>query len=93
MPQIQPRLIRFRDAPAYCGMSESFFNSRIRPLIAIEIVDGSKFLAFDRLDLDDAIDEYKRLYGNPKDNQNNEISEKQKVNIYEQALHNKQNKD
>lgn len=60
---IVPRLIRYKDAPYYCGMDKSFFESRIRPNLPVEIRDGSKFVAFDRSDLDSAIDDYKTRVG------------------------------
>ncbi len=60
---IVPRLIRYKDAPYYCGMDKSFFESRIRPNLPVELRDGSKFVAFDRNDLDSAIDDYKTRVG------------------------------
>ena len=60
---IVPRLIRYKDAPHYCGMDKSFFESRIRPNLPVELRDGSKFVAFDRIDLDSAIDDYKLQVG------------------------------
>jgi len=39
------------------------FDRCIRPLIKIELRDGPKFVAFDRTDLDEAIDDYKQLVG------------------------------
>lgn len=71
--QAQPRLIRHRDAPGYCGMDKTMFNETIRPLIDIEIHCGSKFLAYDRYDLDSAIDLFKQLNGKAKDDQQNKI--------------------
>lgn len=61
--EIQPRIIRMRDAPRYCGMDKNRFNSEIRPLIPVEINIGVQGIGFDRLDLDTAIEEYKRRNG------------------------------
>lgn len=69
--QFQPRIIRLGDAPAYCGMGRTKFDQQIRPLIEIEIQDGPGFVAFDRYDLDAAIDQYKQLNGVSKSNQQN----------------------
>jgi hypothetical protein len=63
LDMIVPRLIRYKDAPRYCGMDKSFFESRIRPNLPVELRDGNKFVAFDRFDLDSAIDEYKVQVG------------------------------
>jgi integrase len=46
-----PRLLRFRDAPAYLGMDKNRFNREVRPSVA-EIRIGVQGIAFDRLDLD-----------------------------------------
>lgn len=54
--QILPRLLRFRDAPAYLGMDRIRFNSDVRPFVA-EIRIGSQGIAFDRLDLDAWVDQ------------------------------------
>ncbi|WP_262964334.1 hypothetical protein [Methylobacter psychrophilus] len=63
LKMIVPRLIRYKDAPRYCGMDKSFFDSRIRPNLPVELRDGSKFVAFDRIDLDFAIEGYKDRVG------------------------------
>lgn len=55
---IEVRLIRYRDAHNYCAMGQTMFDQRIRPLIKNEIRDGPKFVAYDKKDLDEAIDEY-----------------------------------
>ena len=61
---IVPRLIRLRDAPRYVGMDPNRFNAEVRPyLIAIPI--GKQGIAFDRLDLDAWVDEYKGRNGCP----------------------------
>ena len=62
--QLLPRLIRFRDAPTYLGMDRNRFNNEVRPHItAIPI--GIQGIAFDRLDLDAWVEQYKRCNGCP----------------------------
>jgi predicted DNA-binding transcriptional regulator AlpA len=61
---LQPRFIRARDAHGYCGMSRSLFNEVIRPTL-IEIPIGRQGIAFDRLELDAALDDYKQRNGRP----------------------------
>jgi len=56
------RLVRKRDAPAYCGMDKSLFDKHIRPLIETEICAGPKFVAFDIYDLNAAIDTFKETH-------------------------------
>lgn len=61
---MQPRLIRLRDAANYLGMDRNRFNSEVRPfLISLKI--GQQGIAFDRLDLDQWADEFKRHQGKP----------------------------
>ncbi len=55
---ILPRLIRFRDAPRYLGMDRNRFNAEVRPYVT-EIPIGSQGIAFDRLDLDAWVEQYK----------------------------------
>ncbi len=43
---ILPRLIRYRDAPAYLGMDPNRFNKEVRPFVA-EIRIGKQGVAFD----------------------------------------------
>ena len=65
MPQpgpITPRLIRLRDAPFYLGMDRSRFNTEVRPSL-VEIRIGRQGVAFDRLDLDAWVDQYKSRSG------------------------------
>lgn len=64
MAIIQPRFIRWRDAPAYLGMCKTVFAADVRPHL-VEIPIGSRGLAFDRLDLDAWADEYKARNGRP----------------------------
>ena len=61
---ILPRLIRLRDAPGYCGMDPNRFNDEVRPHL-IEIPIGKQGVAFDRLDLDAWVDQYKERNGRP----------------------------
>jgi integrase len=62
--QLLPRLIRLRDAPAYLGMDRNRFNSEVRPHIT-EIPIGIQGIAFDRLDLDAWVEQYKHCSGRP----------------------------
>jgi hypothetical protein len=59
-----PRIIRFRDAPAYLGMDRARFNAEVRPYLT-EIPIGKQGIGFDRLDLDAWADEYKARNGRP----------------------------
>jgi hypothetical protein len=61
-PAVQPRIIRFRDVPGYLGMDRNRFNADVRPhLIPI----GIQGIAFDRLELDAWVDDYKFRNGRP----------------------------
>ncbi len=61
---MQPRLIRIRDIPHYLGMDINRFNKEVRPsLVAIPI--GKQGIAFDRLDLDEWVEQYKHRNGHP----------------------------
>ena len=62
--QLLPRLVRLRDAPGYLGMDRHRFNDEVRPNMT-EIPIGSQGVAFDRLDLDAWVDDYKRCSGRP----------------------------
>src|SRR3990167_4077997 len=59
-----PRLIRLKDVSNYIGMDRNRFNSLVRPNL-IEIHIGTQGIAFDRLDLDAWIDQYKQRSGRP----------------------------
>jgi len=59
-----PRLVRFRDAPAYLGMDRNRFNTEVRPGLT-EIPIGRQGIAFDRLELDAWVDDYKSRNGRP----------------------------
>ena len=61
---ITPRLIRLRDAPFYIGMDRNRFNAEVRPYL-VEIQVGKQGIAFDRLDLDVWVDQYKSRNGRP----------------------------
>lgn len=66
--QIEPRIIRAKWAPGYCGMNASQFNDEIR-LYVTEIPVGERGIGFDRLDLDEALDEYKKRCGRAPDSE------------------------
>lgn len=59
-----PRLVRFRDAPAYLGMDRNRFNSEVRPFLTI-IPIGQQGIAFNRLELDAWVDDYISRNGRP----------------------------
>jgi hypothetical protein len=61
---IIPRLIRLRDAPAYVAMDRNRFNTTVRPNLT-EITIGKQGIAFDRLELDAWVEEYKSRIGRP----------------------------
>ncbi len=61
---MQPRLIRLRDAPNYLGMDRHRFNEEVRPYLTV-IPIGEIGIAFDRLDLDAWVDDYKQCKGCP----------------------------
>ena len=62
--QILPRLIRLRDAAHYLGMDPNRFNAEVRPYLTT-IPIGRQGIAFDRIDLDAWVDEYKSRNGRP----------------------------
>ena len=59
-----PRLIRLRDAPFYLGMDPNRFNEEVRPYL-VEIPIGKQGVAFDRVDLDAWVNQYKKSHGRP----------------------------
>ncbi len=63
-PCLLPRLIRLRNAPFYLGMDRNRFNKEVRPYVT-EIRIGEQGIAFDRLDLDAWVDDYKSRNGRP----------------------------
>ena len=60
--QLQPRLIRLKDAPKYLGMDKNKFNKEVRPTLN-EIRLSKQAVAFDRLDLDAWVEHYKQCNG------------------------------
>ena len=70
--QIQPRLIRLRDAPAYLGMDRNRFNREVRPTLT-ELRIGRQGVAFDRLEMDAWVDHYMRCNGRPARNRGDEV--------------------
>ena len=62
--QLLPRFIRFRDAPFYLGMDRNRFNAEVRPHLT-KIPIGSRGIAFDRLELDAWVEDYKSRNGRP----------------------------
>ena len=52
-----PRLVRLRDAPHYLGMDRNRFNRDVRPHLT-NIPIGRQGIAFDRLELDDWVEDY-----------------------------------
>jgi hypothetical protein len=61
---VQPRIVRFRDAPTYCGMDRNRFNTEARPFLT-EIPIGKQGIGFDRLELDAWVDHYVAFNGRP----------------------------
>ena len=59
-----PRVIRLRDAARYLGMDRNRFNREVRPCLN-EFPIGIQGIAFDRLDLDAWLDDYKSRNGRP----------------------------
>jgi hypothetical protein len=59
-----PRVIRLRDAPTYLGMDRNRFQTEVRPYVT-EMPMGTQGVAFDRLELDDWLDDYKARNGRP----------------------------
>jgi hypothetical protein len=59
-----PRVIRLRDAAAYLGMDKNRFDREVRPHV-LEFPIGDQGVGFDRLDLDNWLDDYKARNGRP----------------------------
>lgn len=55
--RIVPRILRYRSAPAYLGMSRDEFNKTVRPFVK-EFPIGSRGVGFDRYELDEWADGY-----------------------------------
>ena len=62
--KVQPRIIRFRDAPFYLGMDRNRFNVEVRPYLT-EVPIGKQGVGFDRLELDAWLDDYIARNGRP----------------------------
>jgi hypothetical protein len=62
--KLQPRIVRFRDAPFYLGMDRNRFNAEVRPYLT-EVPIGKQGVGFDRLELDAWLDEYIARNGRP----------------------------
>ena len=62
--QLIPRFIRFRDAPLFLGMDRNRFNAEVRPYLT-KIPIGKRGIAFDRLELDAWVEDYKSRNGRP----------------------------
>jgi predicted DNA-binding transcriptional regulator AlpA len=63
-PALLPRCIRLRDAPSYLGMDRNRFNQVVRPYLTT-IPIGRQGVAFDRLELDAWVEDYKSRNGRP----------------------------
>ncbi len=61
---ILPKFIRLRDAPDYLGMDRNRFNREVRPDVA-SIPIGFQGIAFDRFDLDQWAEVYKKRVSRP----------------------------
>jgi hypothetical protein len=62
--ELQPRGVRFRNAPAYLGMDRNRFNAEVRPFLT-EVPIGTQGIGFDRLELDAWFEDYKSCNGRP----------------------------
>ena len=62
--RLLPRLIRFRDAPAYLGMDRNRFNAEVRPFLT-DIPIGKQGIGFDRLEMEAWMDDYITRNGRP----------------------------
>jgi hypothetical protein len=56
--------LRLRDAPFYLAMDRNRFNAEVRPFLN-EIPIGNQGIAFDRVELDAWVDQYKSRNGRP----------------------------
>ena len=59
---IIPRIIRIRDASFYVGMDKNRFNAEVRPFLT-EMKIGVQGIAFDRIELDAWVDDFKSRVG------------------------------
>ncbi len=60
----QARVIRFKDAPRYLGMSRSVFNKTVRPYVTVFPI-GTQGIGFDRLELDRWLEDHMQRNGCP----------------------------
>lgn len=60
----QPRVIRANLAAGYLGMDRNRFNREVKPYLVVVPI-GVQGVGYDRLDLDDWWEEYKRRNGQP----------------------------
>jgi len=84
---VLPRLVRFRDAPAYLGMDRNRFNSEVRPYLT-NIPIGRQGIAFDRLELDAWVEDYISCNGRPGRLQGERLwdAEKRPASLRERAF-------
>jgi hypothetical protein len=68
---ITPRLLRPQDAAKYLGMNKNQFNKLARPFLT-EIKHGERSIAFDRYQLDQLIEDLKRIARPPQKTMENE---------------------
>ena len=61
---LQPRVVRFKDAPGYLGMDRNRFNAEVRPYVT-EIPIGKQGKGYDRLEPDVWFEDYKSRNGRP----------------------------
>lgn len=59
-----PRVLRFKETPAYLGMDRNRFNAEVRPFVT-QIPIGKQGIGFDRLELDAWFENYKNRNGRP----------------------------
>jgi hypothetical protein len=57
-----PRVIRAKDAPSYLGMDRNRFNQEVKPYL-ISVPIGTQGVGYDRLDLDNWWEDFKRTNG------------------------------
>jgi predicted DNA-binding transcriptional regulator AlpA len=62
--RINPRIIRHRDAPRYCGIDRTRFDTEVRPYLTV-VPFGARSIGFDRLEIDEWIEEYISVRGRP----------------------------
>lgn len=67
MAEIQSRWLSYRQAWVYCGISRHKFDSEVRPHVIEIPKPGSRHgaIQFDRLELDEWMDQHKDRHGRP----------------------------